>query len=98
MNFLRRVLRHAVLIVAIAGLGSAQTYLFNRANFGVGNLPISAVAADFNGDGLADVAVANGNDNTVSILLRKPNGTFAPQTTFPTATEPASIAAASPPM
>ncbi len=38
----------------------------------------NAVAiADFNGDGLSDLAVANESSNSVSILLGKSDGTFA---------------------
>ena len=37
----------------------------------VGNRPDSIVAGDFNGDGRLDLAVANLNDNTVSILLQQ---------------------------
>jgi hypothetical protein len=47
----------------------------------VGRDPGSIVVADFNGDGIADLAVANGNSNTVSILLGNGKGAFtaAPQ-------------------
>ena len=36
------------------------------------------MAADFNGDGKLDLAMANQNDGTVSILLGNGNGTFQP--------------------
>jgi hypothetical protein len=36
------------------------------------------LSGDFNGDGTADVAVANFGSNTVSILLGKGDGTFQP--------------------
>lgn len=42
----------------------------------VGNSPSAIVTADFNGDGFADVAVANSGDNTVSILAGDGNGNF----------------------
>ena len=36
------------------------------------------MAADFNGDGKLDLAMANQNDGTVSILLGNGDGTFQP--------------------
>ena len=38
--------------------------------------PDSIIAADFNGDGLPDLAVANRNDNSVSTLLNSGGGRF----------------------
>jgi hypothetical protein len=43
-----------------------------------GGEPSSIVVGDFNGDGNLDLAVANYDDNSVSVLLGKGNGTFAP--------------------
>src|SRR5580700_1708697 len=63
---------------------SAQTYLFNRADFATGGLPAAVAIGDFNGDHLNDLVVVNANDNTVSILLGKPDGTFAPQVIYAT--------------
>ena len=42
----------------------------------VGALPIDSVTADFNGDGRADLAVANFSSNSISILLGQADGTF----------------------
>jgi hypothetical protein len=39
--------------------------------YAVGNGPYQMVAADFNGDGKLDLAVANLTDDTVSILLQQ---------------------------
>jgi hypothetical protein len=44
----------------------------------VGTHPFAIVAADFNKDGKIDLAVANRDDNTISILLGNGDGTFAP--------------------
>nr|AYC79480.1 Na-Ca exchanger/integrin-beta4 [uncultured bacterium] len=42
----------------------------------VGKLPASLVAADLNGDGRSDLAVADNGSDTVSILTGKPDGSF----------------------
>jgi FG-GAP-like repeat len=42
----------------------------------VGQFPESVVVADFNGDGLLDIAAANFLSNSVSVLLQNSNGTF----------------------
>jgi hypothetical protein len=43
-----------------------------------GSKPDAIVAGDFNGDGKADLAVANFGSNTISILLGNGNGSFSP--------------------
>lgn len=51
--------------------------------YAVGASPQSFVAADFNGDGKIDLAVANSGDDTISLLLGDGDGTFGPQTIIP---------------
>jgi hypothetical protein len=72
---------------------NAQTYIFGRADFPVGNEPNAIVTGDFNDDGVPDLAVTNSYDNTVSILLGRPNATFASQVTYPTGALPVAIVA-----
>jgi hypothetical protein len=73
----------------------------------VGNAPTGMVTADLNGDGIPDLATANFDDNTVTVLLGNGDGTFqgplwlgggntSSQTalTFPAGTGPYSIQAA----
>lgn len=69
----------------------AQTYIFGRADFAVGNFPTSVAPGDFNGDGLTDLIVTNSGDNTVSVLLGKTDGTFAPQVISTTGPEPIAV-------
>ena len=45
--------------------------------FPVGKAPASVAAGDFNGDGFADIAIANAGDNTVTVLLGDGTGRFA---------------------
>jgi Flp pilus assembly secretin CpaC len=61
----------------------------------VGQSPVAIATGDLNTDGVADLAVVNQTDNTVSILLGSTNadGTFTAATgsPLPTATTPAGI-------
>jgi VCBS repeat protein/ASPM-SPD-2-Hydin domain-containing protein len=65
-------------------------------NYTVGSLPFSAVLADFNGDKILDMAVANSNPGTatISVLLGKGDGTFGPQSTYAVGNSPVAIVAA----
>ena len=49
----------------------------------VGASPEGIDAADFNGDGLADIAVAVLGTNTVDVLLRNPGGGFTAEAPIP---------------
>ena len=44
----------------------------------VGTNPVSVAVGDFNGDGIQDLAVASGDDNTITILRGTGQGVFAP--------------------
>lgn len=61
-------------------------------SFPVGNGPWQIVAGHFNGDALPDVATANFNDSTVSILLGADGGGFSPATHIPVGSGPGSLA------
>jgi hypothetical protein len=58
------------------------------------SIPNSVTIGDFNGDGRPDLAVANGNNNTVGVFLGHGDGTFASQVTFPGDFDPTSAIAA----
>ncbi len=53
--------------------------------------PDSVAVADFNGDGKADLAVANASVGTVSVLLGKGDGTFQAKVDYPAGTDPTSV-------
>ncbi len=56
--------------------------------------PVSVAAGDFNGDGKADLATANRDSNTVSVLLGTGSGGFTAATGSPVfaGTRPAAVA------
>jgi hypothetical protein len=79
--------------------GAATPAFAAQQTFATGTSPNSVAVADFNGDGLPDVVVANSFDNTVSVLLNMtaPGAavvSFAAQQTFATGTSPVSVAVA----
>lgn len=65
---------------------------FNRTDVPVGTSPQAVAAADLNGDGIPDLAVANSGSNTVSILLGNGDGTFTLKSTLSPGNGPGSLA------
>src|SRR5215471_10582327 len=56
----------------------AQTVSFDRNDWPVDNGPAAVAVADFNGDGIPDIATANFNTDSVSVLLGNGDGSFQP--------------------
>ncbi len=56
---------------------------FPETTFSVGNNPVALAAAAYSGGTLPDLAVANANDNTISVLLNQDNGNFTAQAKSP---------------
>ncbi|MEK6284843.1 MAG: VCBS repeat-containing protein, partial [Acidobacteriota bacterium] len=86
-----------LLVVMLGGLlepeAAAQTVSFGaKTDFGTGDSPRSVAVGDFNGDGTLDLAVANANSATVSILLGTGTGSFGVKTDFGTGNNPLSVA------
>ena len=72
-------------------LGKGDGTFQTQKTYAVGNGPNSVAVGDFNGDGKADLAVAN-YDNNVSVLLGNGDGTFQTQTTYAVGNGPRSVA------
>src|SRR5439155_17494319 len=62
-------------------------------NYAAGTSPSSVAAADFNGDGRIDLAIANNGTNNVSIELGNSDGTFQAGNTAGAGTGPSSAVA-----
>jgi len=56
-----------------------------------GTAPVAAVAADFTGDGIKDIAVANSGSNTISIFKGKGHGTYDTPSAIATGNTPVSV-------
>ncbi len=63
-------------------------------DYSVGQSPRSVAAADWNGDRLPDLAVANAGSNSVSVFLGNGDGTLRPASTVAVGTSPAHLVAA----
>ena len=72
--------------------GTGAMAPFAQPTYPVGNRASPSETADLNGDGHADITVANINDNTISVLWGNGDGTFAPQQTIPVGSTPRGIA------
>jgi hypothetical protein len=79
------------LLALLAGSSLAQDYVFNAASFATGRNPQSAANADLNGDGRLDLVVTNFDDNTVSVLLGTPAGTYSSRVDYATGPNPVAV-------
>src|ERR1039457_6805833 len=60
----------------------AQTFIFGKATLPVAANGTYVAEGDFNGDGVLDFAIANNAANTVSVILSRPNGSYAPKVDY----------------
>ncbi len=65
---------------------------FISPTFPSGPTPSPNEAADFNGDGIADMVTANTSGSTVSVFMGLGNGHFAPRTDYTVGSQPHGIA------
>jgi FG-GAP-like repeat/Abnormal spindle-like microcephaly-assoc'd, ASPM-SPD-2-Hydin len=77
------VASQSAVLLAQSAPSPATQYFFNQASFPTGQVPYGVAIADMNGDGRADLVIANSNGPSVSILLGQTDGTFASKTDFP---------------
>jgi hypothetical protein len=79
-------------VSVLLGTGFATGSHFDRQlriAYGATIAPAAIESGDFNGDGVADIALAGGKAGSFTIALGIGNGTFGPATTFPIFSEPA---------
>ncbi len=65
-----------------------------KVDYATGISPTSVTSADVNGDGMADLIVANQGSSTVSVLTNNGNGTFAAQVDYAAGSYPWSVTSA----
>ena len=83
--------------ILLAWAANAQQATFQTgAPLETGSGPLAMAAADFNGDGYTDLAVANTGSGTISVMLSKGDGTFQAPAIYamPTGCGPNYLAAA----
>lgn len=73
---------------------SVDTLSFHRAfELTAGSEPAAIVSADFNGDGVPDLAVANSGSNNISVFLSQAVTRFAPPVNYEAGARPRAIVA-----
>src|SRR5437867_4389896 len=72
---------------------TVPSFLAPIASYPTGSIPQAVLAADFTGDSLADLAVVNYGDNSVSVLKNLGSGSFDTALTSATGTGPRPFAA-----
>src|SRR5215210_1690374 len=91
-----RAAQAITLALAALALGApaalAQVSFSGPINFTAGTSPRSVAVADFNGDSAPDLAVANSQSDTVSVLLGQAGGGFSGPADFAAGDGPVSVA------
>lgn len=86
-------LASTVQVLLGTGTGTFGTATAFAAGNGAGNDPWAVVTGNFTGDDLPDIAVANKNTETVSVLAGDGAGGFAAPVAFPVGGQPSAIVA-----
>jgi hypothetical protein len=78
------------LLLSVSSLAQS----FTKSDYAVGSNPKGIASADFNHDGVADLAVVNSGSGSVSILLGRGDGTFGTASSVAVAASPSEIVSA----
>ncbi|HLJ96202.1 MAG TPA: VCBS repeat-containing protein [Gemmataceae bacterium] len=81
----------AVLVLFLGAVDQAQSGFLAPLAFDAGITPASVAVGDFNGDGRLDLAVADFQGDTVSVLLGNGDGTFQPAQYYAAGARPQSV-------
>ena len=85
------VLTLGLFVLCSSHLLPAQAVFTGPVDYPVGAEPNSVVVADFNGDGLPDIATANSSVNTVTVDVQNLDGTFQLPVSYAVGKSPASL-------
>jgi Bacterial Ig-like domain (group 3)/FG-GAP-like repeat len=88
---LKRTLSGLVFYILSGALVAHAGQFLEAPEYATGTTPQAVAVGDFNGDGNLDVAVVNGNSNTVSVMLGKGDGTFQAKVDYTTGSTPKGI-------
>jgi hypothetical protein len=88
---LRRAVFGLCFFLVFGGLMAHAGQFLDAPQYPVGTNPQAVAVADFNSDGVPDLAVVNTTSNTVSILLGVGDGTFTAGVTLTTGSSPYGI-------
>ena len=85
-------LRAIAFVVAMCSAAAADFCPDAGTVYPTGDSPFSIQVCDLNGDGRPDLVTANADTDTVSVLLRNADGTYAAPVIFATGDEPGDLA------
>lgn len=88
---LKRTLSGLVFYILSGALVAHAGQFLEAPEYTTGMSPQAVAVGDFNGDGKLDVAVVNGNSNTVSVMLGNGDGTFQAKVDYATGSTPRGI-------